>query len=52
MSSIAMPTISTTISAKDHRDSLRSLALAAPLLLLLLFSFGMPIVASAVARRL
>ena len=29
----------------DHRDSLRPLALAAPLLLLLLFSFGAPIVA-------
>ncbi|WP_275193842.1 ABC transporter permease [Bradyrhizobium sp. CSA207] len=45
MSSIAMPTSRATISAKDHRDSLRPLALAAPLLLLLLFSFGAPIVA-------
>ena len=49
MSSIAMPEIgariSATISARDHRDSLRPLALAAPLLLLLLFSFGAPIVA-------
>ena len=41
MSSIAMP----RISARDHRDSLRPLALAAPLLLLLFFSFGAPIVA-------
>ena len=49
MSSIAMPEIgariSATISARDHRDGLRPLALAAPLLLLLLFSFGAPIVA-------
>jgi putative spermidine/putrescine transport system permease protein len=41
MSSIAMP----SIRARDHRDSLRPLALAAPLLLLLFFSFGAPIVA-------
>ena len=41
MSSIAMP----RISATDQRESLRPLALAAPLLLLLLFSFGAPIVA-------
>ncbi|GLR88450.1 ABC transporter permease [Bradyrhizobium iriomotense] len=45
MSSIAMPTTKTWISARDHSDSLRPLALAAPLLLLLLFSFGAPIVA-------
>lgn len=41
MSSIAMP----RISATDQREGLRPLALAAPLLLLLLFSFGAPIVA-------
>jgi putative spermidine/putrescine transport system permease protein len=41
MSSIAMP----RISATDQRESLRPLALAAPLLLLLLFSFGAPIIA-------
>ena len=41
MSSIAMP----IIKASEHRDSLRPLALAAPLLLLLFFSFGAPIVA-------
>jgi putative spermidine/putrescine transport system permease protein len=41
MSSIAM----LRISATDQRESLRPLALAAPLLLLLLFSFGAPIVA-------
>ena len=41
MSSIAMP----KIRARDHRESLRPLALAAPLLLLLFFSFGAPIVA-------
>jgi putative spermidine/putrescine transport system permease protein len=41
MSSIAIP----AIRARDQRDSLRPLALAAPLLLLLLFSFGAPIVA-------
>ncbi|WP_271568792.1 ABC transporter permease [Bradyrhizobium sp. CCBAU 11386] len=41
MSSIAMP----RISARDQREGLRPLALAAPLLLLLLFSFGAPIVA-------
>jgi putative spermidine/putrescine transport system permease protein len=41
MSSIAIP----RISATDQRESLRPLALAAPLLLLLLFSFGAPIVA-------
>jgi putative spermidine/putrescine transport system permease protein len=41
MSSIAMP----IVRASEHRDSLRPLALAAPLLLLLFFSFGAPIVA-------
>lgn len=41
MSSITMPRIRT----RDYRDSLRPLALAAPLLLLLVFSFGAPIVA-------
>ncbi len=41
MSSIAMP----RISARDRRDSLRPLALAAPLLLLLIFSFCAPIAA-------
>jgi putative spermidine/putrescine transport system permease protein len=41
MSSIALP----RIRARDQRDSLRPLALAAPLLLLLFFSFGAPIVA-------
>lgn len=41
MSSIAMQ----SIRARDRRDSLRPLALAAPLLLLLFFSFGAPIVA-------
>ncbi|SED57744.1 putative spermidine/putrescine transport system permease protein [Rhizobiales bacterium GAS191] len=41
MSSITMPMIMT----RDYRGSLRPLALAAPLLLLLLFSFGTPIVA-------
>ena len=41
MSSIAMP----RISATDQREGLRPLALAAPLLLLLLFSFGAPIIA-------
>jgi putative spermidine/putrescine transport system permease protein len=45
MSSIAMPMTKTWISARDHSDTLRPLALAAPLLLLLLFSFGAPIVA-------
>jgi putative spermidine/putrescine transport system permease protein len=45
MSSIALPTTKTWISARDHSDSLRPLALAAPLLVLLLFSFGAPIVA-------
>ena len=45
MSSIAMPRIKVSIRASEHRDSLRPLALAAPLLLLLLFSFGAPIVA-------
>jgi putative spermidine/putrescine transport system permease protein len=45
MSSIAMPSIRTRIGARDQSDSLRPLALAAPLLLLLLFSFGAPIVA-------
>src|SRR5580700_845147 len=39
MSSIALP----RISARDHSESLRPLALAAPLLLLLLFSFLAPI---------
>jgi putative spermidine/putrescine transport system permease protein len=41
MSSIAV----TGLRSRDHRDSLRPLALAAPLLLLLLFTFGAPIVA-------
>ncbi|MFI5012927.1 MAG: ABC transporter permease [Hyphomicrobiales bacterium] len=41
MSSIAMPMVIT----KDYRGSLRPLALATPLLLLLLFSFATPIVA-------
>ena len=41
MSSIAMP----RIRASEHRETLRPLALAAPLLLLLFFSFGAPIVA-------
>lgn len=41
MSSIAMPRIRT----RDQRDSLRPFALATPLLLLLFFSFGAPIVA-------
>jgi putative spermidine/putrescine transport system permease protein len=41
MSSIAMP----RIRARDHWDSLRPLALAVPLLLLLFFSFGAPILA-------
>jgi len=41
MSSIALPKIGTT----DRWDGLRPLSLAAPLLLLLLFSFGAPIVA-------
>jgi len=45
MSSIAMPRIKVSIRASEHRDSLRPLALAAPLLLLLFFSFGAPIVA-------
>ena len=47
MSSIAMPSIKTKTrtSATDRSDSLRPLALAAPLLLLLTFSFGAPIVA-------
>ena len=40
MTAIAMP----RLRAADHRDSLRPLALAAPLLLLLFFSFGAPIV--------
>ena len=40
MSSIAVP----RIGATDRQESLRPLALAAPLLLLLLFSFGAPIV--------
>lgn len=41
MSSIAMP----RIRPSEHRETLRPLALAAPLLLLLFFSFGAPIVA-------
>jgi len=41
MSSIALPRIQT----RDQRDSLRPFALATPLLLLLFFSFGAPIVA-------
>jgi putative spermidine/putrescine transport system permease protein len=41
MSSIAMPMVMT----RDYRSSLRPLALTAPLLLLLLFSFATPIVA-------
>jgi putative spermidine/putrescine transport system permease protein len=41
MLSIALPKIGTT----DRWEGLRPLALAAPLLLLLLFSFGAPIVA-------
>jgi putative spermidine/putrescine transport system permease protein len=41
MSSIALPRIRT----RDQRDSLRPFALATPLLLLLFFSFGAPIVA-------
>jgi putative spermidine/putrescine transport system permease protein len=41
MTSIAMP----RIRASEHRETLRPLALAAPLLLLLFFSFGAPIVA-------
>ena len=41
MSSIAVP----RIRASEHRETLRPLALAAPLLLLLFFSFGAPIVA-------
>jgi putative spermidine/putrescine transport system permease protein len=45
MSSIATATTKTSISTRDYSDSLRPLALAAPLLLLLLFSFGAPIVA-------
>jgi putative spermidine/putrescine transport system permease protein len=45
MSSIAMPRIKVSIKASEHRDSLRPLALAAPLLVLLFFSFGAPIVA-------
>jgi putative spermidine/putrescine transport system permease protein len=42
MSSITMPM--PRIRTRDHRDSMRPLALAAPLLLLLFFSFGAPIV--------
>ena len=41
MSSIALPRIQT----RDQRDSLRPFALATPLLLLLFFSFGAPILA-------
>ena len=40
MSSIILP----MIKVNDYRDNLRPLALAAPLLILLLFSFGAPIV--------
>jgi putative spermidine/putrescine transport system permease protein len=40
MSSITLP----MIKVNDYRDNLRPLALAAPLLILLLFSFGAPIV--------
>ncbi|WP_035664496.1 ABC transporter permease [Bradyrhizobium sp. Ec3.3] len=44
MSSIAISGIKTRTGAMDRSDSLRPLALAAPLLLLLAFSFGAPIV--------
>ena len=44
MSSIALPRDRLRIRARDQRDSLRPLGLAAPLLLLLFFSFGAPIV--------
>ena len=44
MSSIAISGIKTRSGATDRSDSLRPLALAAPLLLLLAFSFGAPIV--------
>jgi putative spermidine/putrescine transport system permease protein len=44
MSSIALSGIKTRTGATDRSDSLRPLALAAPLLLLLAFSFGAPIV--------
>ena len=44
MSSIAISGIKTRTGATDRSDSLRPLALAAPLLLLLAFSFGAPIV--------
>ncbi|MBR0756237.1 ABC transporter permease [Bradyrhizobium jicamae] len=44
MSSIAIPGIKARTGATDRSDSLRPLALAAPLLLLLAFSFGAPIV--------
>src|SRR4029077_15787459 len=43
MTSIAMP--ARRVRERDRSESLRPLALAAPLLLLLLFSFGAPIVA-------
>ncbi|SFO50492.1 putative spermidine/putrescine transport system permease protein [Bradyrhizobium sp. Ghvi] len=45
MSSIAISGFKTRTIATDRSDSLRPLALAAPLLLLLAFSFGAPIVA-------
>lgn len=44
MSSIAISGIKIRTGATDRSDSLRPLALAAPLLLLLAFSFGAPIV--------
>ncbi|MGY8661411.1 ABC transporter permease [Bradyrhizobium sp. UFLA05-109] len=44
MSSIAISGIKTRTGTTDRSDSLRPLALAAPLLLLLAFSFGAPIV--------
>ncbi|KRQ00975.1 ABC transporter permease [Bradyrhizobium manausense] len=44
MSSIAMSGVKPRAGATDRSDSLRPLALAAPLLLLLAFSFGAPIV--------
>src|SRR6516164_3172542 len=42
MTSIAMPAL--RFGVRDRSESLRPLALAAPLLLLLVFSFGAPIV--------
>ncbi len=44
MSSIALPT-APVIRASEYRESLRPLALAAPLLVLLIISFALPIVA-------